>query len=597
MLGIGVLVALVLLTLGVPIFAVFLLLATFGGFDSARGFAQEFGGGVQSLFALGTSPITAPILSTIPLFILAGFLMAESRTADRTVRVAQAALGWLPGGLAVCTIFACAVFTTFTGASGVTIVALGGLLMPALLKERYPERFSLGLLAGTGSVGLLFPPAVPLFVYGTIYGVQAQSMAATEAGEMKLIAFSTDRFVFAGIVPGLVLVSMLSMYAIFVAVRQGVPTHRFDGRELVRSLAVALPELVIPILIILGLLTGLQLPQLASLCVLYVLVIETFVYRDLAPAKLWKVVRSSMALSGAIFAIVLTAQAFTAYLVTAQVPQAIVEWILAHFESKWTFLLALNVMLLIVGMVMDIFSAIVVVVPLIAPAAVHMGVDPFHLGVIFLLNLEVGYLHPPVGLNLFITSFTFRKPILEVTIAALPPLLIMIAALFIVTYVEPLTVVPEPERRGTASEMARQVKAAYQEASALSELPLPDGKVMKVSDCAAITDTTAKEDCTGLFVDVTKCRQEAGGKVGSECEVKAIAEYLERSKEDEEAGDDGWDDEEEKEDDVGKEGKSGEAGEGAAKDGAGGEGSGDEAGKGAGASEPAGAKQTGDAPK
>jgi tripartite ATP-independent transporter DctM subunit len=541
MLGVGVLVALVLLALGVPIFTVFLLLAASGGLESTRGFAQEFGGGVQSLFALGTSPITAPILSTIPLFILAGFLMAESRTADRTVRVAQAALGWMPGGLAVCTIFACAVFTTFTGASGVTIVALGGLLMPALLREKYPERFSLGLLAGTGSVGLLFPPAVPLFVYGTIYGVQAQSMAATESGEMKLISFSTDRFVFAGIVPGLVLISMLAAYAIFVAVRKGVPRQAFDGRVLLKSLLVALPELLIPALIILGLLKGLQLPQLASLCVLYVLLIETLLYRDLPPAKLWKVVRASMALSGAIFAIVLTAQAFTAYLVTARVPQAIVEWILAHFSSKWTFLLALNVMLLIVGMVMDIFSAIVVVVPLIAPAAVHMGVDPFHLGVIFLLNLEVGYLHPPVGLNLFITSFTFRKPILEVTIAALPPLLIMIAALFVVTYVEPLTVVPEPPRRGRAAEVARRVHTAYQEATAVKQLTLPDGKVMNVSDCAPLTDS-AKEDCTGLFIDVTQCRQKAGGQVGTECETKAIAEYLERSKQDQAAGEDDWSD-------------------------------------------------------
>lgn len=545
MLGLGVLVALVLLALGVPIFGVFLFLTTVGGVDSPHTFFEEFGGAVQSLFSLGTSPITAPILSTIPLFVLAGFLMAESKTADRTVRVAQAALGWMPGGLAVCTIFACAVFTTFTGASGVTIVALGGLLMPALLKEKYPERFSLGLLAGTGSVGLLFPPAVPLFVYGTIYGVQAQAMAASEAGEMKLISFSTERFVFAGIVPGLVLVGMLSIYAVIVAVRKGVPRQPFNLGALIRALLVALPELLIPILIIGGLLLGLQLPQLASLCVLYVLIIEVLVYRDLAPAKLWKVVRASMGLAGAIFAIVLTAQAFTSYLVTARVPQAIVEWILDHFSSKWTFLLALNVMLLVVGMVMDIFSAIVVVVPLIAPAAVKMGVDPFHLGVIFLLNLEVGYLHPPVGLNLFITSFTFRKPILEVTVAALPPLFIMIAALFVVTYVEPLTVVREPPRRGLATELARQVHVKYQELNAVKELTLPGGKTMRVSDCEAIADATQKEDCTGLFIDVTQCRQQAGGQVGGDCEKKAIEEYLARSKEDDAAGSDDWSDEDE----------------------------------------------------
>ncbi|HYU15415.1 MAG TPA: TRAP transporter large permease [Candidatus Acidoferrum sp.] len=540
--GIAILVALVLLALGVPIFTVFLLLAALGGIESARGFGQEFGGGVQSLFALGTSPITAPILSTIPLFILAGFIMAESRTADRTVRVAQAALGWLPGGLAVCTILACAVFTTFTGASGVTIVALGGLLMPALLKEQYPERFSLGLLAGTGSVGLLFPPAVPLFVYGTIYGVVEQSRRATEAGDMKLIEFSTDRFVFAGIVPGLVLIGMLSLYAVFVAVKRGVPTEPFDARALRKSLIIALPELLIPFLIIIGLLKGLQLPQLASLCVVYVLAIEMLLYRDLPLARLWKVVRASMGLAGAIFAIVLTAQAFTSYLVTARVPQLIVDWILAHFEAKWAFLLALNVMLLVVGMVMDIFSAIVVVVPLIAPAAVKMGVDPFHLGVIFLLNLEVGYLHPPVGLNLFITSFTFRKPILEVTIAALPPLCIMIAALLVVTYVEPLTVVPERERRGRATELARQVREEYQRAGSVKELTGPDGTVLKMSDCGALPDDLRRKTCTGLFADVTECRRKAGGRAGSECESKAIAEYVQQAKEDQGAADDDWSD-------------------------------------------------------
>jgi hypothetical protein len=193
--------------------------------------------------------------------------------------------------------------------------------------------------------------------------------------------------------------------------------------------------------------------------------------------------------------------------------------------------------------VMDIFSAIVVVVPLIAPAAIRMGIDPFHLGVIFLLNLEVGYLHPPVGLNLFITSFTFKKPILEVTIAALPPLFIMIAALMIVTYVPSLTVYPEKQRRGSVTEMARQVHVEYQKAGAVKELALPDGKLMKASDCAAMTDATLKEDCNGLFIDVTECRSKAGGQAGSDCEKKAIAEYLERNRDDAEDDED-WDAEE-----------------------------------------------------
>ena len=542
MLTIGILVALVLLVLGVPIFACFLLLLGFGAMDSTRAFAFEFGGGIQSMFALGTGPIHAPILSTIPLFILTGFLMAESKTADRVVRVAQAALGWMPGGLAVCTIFTCAVFTTFTGASGVTIVALGGLLMPSLLKQKYPERFSLGLLAGTGSVGLLFPPAVPLFVYGTIYGLAAQSMAATQAGELKLVDFSTDRFALSGIVPGLVLIGMLSIYVVAVAIKNKVPRQKFDAAELGRAFVVALPEIVIPFLVIIGLVKGLLLPQLASMCVLYVLLIEAVLYRDLKLGKFWKVIGAAMALAGAIFAIILCAQAFTNLLVTARVPQEIVKFISAHFEAKWSFLLALNVMLLIVGMVMDIFSAIVVVVPLIAPAAIKMGIDPFHLGVIFLLNLEVGYLHPPVGLNLFITSFTFKKPILEVTIAALPYLLLMIIALLVITYVPSLTVVPPAERRGRVAEMQRQVHGAVQELTAVQEVALPDGKTMKLAECDKMSDASQKEECKNLFLDITDCRKTAAGKADSECEKKAIADYLQTVKEAADVED--WDTEE-----------------------------------------------------
>ena len=244
--------AFVLLALGTPIFSVFLGVAAWGATITARGsFWQDFGGQMQDIAKLGTGE-PAQILSTIPLFIFAGFLMAESKTADRLVSVARAWLGWLPGGLAVVTIFACALFTTFTGASGVTIVALGGLLMPSLLKEKYPERFSLGLVAGTGSVGLLFPPALPLFVYGTVYGLVAQTMSDTGHGEMKLIEFSTDRFILAGIVPGLVLLAILIGYAIFTAHRHKVPRHKFEIGKLWRPLLVALPELLLPFGIIIA---------------------------------------------------------------------------------------------------------------------------------------------------------------------------------------------------------------------------------------------------------------------------------------------------------------------------------------------------------
>lgn len=553
--------ALVLLALGTPIFAVFLGLAAYGATQTSRIGFEDFAGYFQDVIELGTGK-PAEILSTIPLFIFAGFLMAESKTADRIVKASRAGIGFLPGGLAIVTIAACAVFTTFTGASGVTIVALGGLLMPALLKERYPERFSLGLVAGTGSVGLLFPPAVPLFVYGTVYGFAAQSAAASEGGStMKVIEFSTDRFLTAGIVPGLVLLGILMIYSMFVAKKQHVPRHPFDIRELGRSLLIALPELLIPFAIIGAIIFGgLQIFEAAALTVVYVFVIEVFLYKDLKVQALWRISRDALSLVGAIFIIMFAAQAFTSFLVTAEVPQKLVGWISETFESKWAFMIGLNVLLLMVGMLMDIFSAIVVVVPLIAPAAEAMGIDPYHLGVIFLLNLEIGYLTPPVGLNLFITGFTFKRPIVEVIRASFPFLLCMIAALMLITYIPALTVVKDKERRGYVGEYQRQVRAAYQKLTAIDEIALPDGTVMTPEDCKAIEDTMAKTDCNGLFIDVTKCRTAAGGQKGSQCETDAIAGYLERSKSAGEEDDWGFEDEEEGGDDLGDEDETGDGG-------------------------------------
>jgi C4-dicarboxylate transporter, DctM subunit len=577
MVALVVLLAFALLAVGAPIFSVFLAVAAWGATVTARGTMwEDFGGQMQNVATLGTGE-PATVLSTIPLFIFAGFLMAESKTADRMVRVARAGIGWLPGGLAVVTIFACALFTTFTGASGVTIVALGALLMPSLLKERYPERFSLGLVAGTGSVGLLFPPALPLFVYGTVYGLVAQTMTDSGQGEMQLIEFSTDRFILAGVVPGLVLLAILTVYAVAVAAKRGVPRHPFSAAEFGNSLAVALPELAIPFLIIAALVQGVGIPEVASLCVVYVLFLEVAVYRDLQLRALWRVVRESMALVGAIFIIIFAAQAVTNFLVTAEVPMKLVAWIVDTFDSQWTFLLGLNLLLLVVGMLMDIFSAIVIVVPLIAPAAARMGIDPFHLGVIFLLNLEIGYLTPPVGLNLFITGFTFRKPILDVVRASVPFLACMIVALALITYVPALTVVPEKERRGRASVLARDVHVAYQQASAVKEVALPDGTVKKLAECEAVTDLMRKEVCKALFTDVTECRNKAAGRVGSPCEVKAIEEYLKLSEDEGSDDSDEWNLDEEGE---GEAAEDGDAGSGGDEDGGG------EAGPGSGGSTP-----------
>ena len=518
----GIIGILVLLFVGAPIFAVLLGAGAFGA-AFGRGMV-DFSGQLTDVLKLGTGE-PAQVLSTIPLFILAGYFMSESRTADRLVKVSQAGLGWLPGSLAVVTIFACAIFTTFTGASGVTIVALGTLLMPALVKQKYPERFSLGLIGGTGSVGLLFPPALPLFVYGTVYGLAAQAMQTGGEGEMKLIDFSTDRFIFAGIVPGMVLIGIIAVYSMIQAKRAGVVSDwsaKKDLKDFAPALARALPEILIPFLVIAAIVMGVTIAEAAALTVVYVFVLEVLVFKDLDVRKLPGIIRESMALVGAIFIIILAASAFTNWLTTARIPQELLAWITATFESKWTFLLALNIVLLFVGMTMDIFSAIVVVVPLITPAAIAFGIDPYHLGVVFLLNLEIGYLTPPVGLNLFITSYTFDRPIDRVVKATFPFLLCMVVALVLVTYIPALTVVPAAERRARVAQLGERVQQAAKRATSVQAVTLPDGTEVKLAACEQKSGLDQQE-CVGVFLAVTKCRR-AEGKA-SACEEKVLADY------------------------------------------------------------------------
>lgn len=513
---------------GGELFAVMLAAAALGALTSARGFTIEFDGMTASMFGVGTGD-QATVLSTIPMFIYAGYLLAEAKTADRLVRFANALMGWMPGGLAIVTIGTCALFTTFTGASGVTIVALGGVLMPALVRSGYPERFSIGMLAGTGSVGLLFPPALPLFIYGTVYGL---TNLAPET-------WDTRRFLFAGIVPGILLVGMLSAVAVVVAWK--LPRQKFDLKELGRSFLVAAPELLIPFGVIAGLALGFALPEIAALTVVYVIVLEVGILRMLKPKVLWTVSREAMVMVGAIFVIILASTAFTNYLVTAEVPRKLVEWTQQYVESKLVFLLALNVLLLFVGMVMDIFSAIVIVLPLIGPIAKFYGVDPYHLGVIFLLNLEVGYLTPPVGLNLFITSIKFQKPVVDVIRAVVPFMVTMLVCLGIVTYVPGLTIVPEPERTGPIRTLHAMVTTGIEESKvSVAELtlvdatgaPLKDAKgqpmVRRFKDCAGIANETQKTVCQSLFFDVTDCRPDP--KVSDPeqlaCANKAIAAWV-----------------------------------------------------------------------
>ena len=379
---------------------------------------------------------TNPHLITIPLFTLSGFLMAESKAADRLVRVSRAAVGWMPGGLGIVVVVSCAFFTTFTGASGITIIALGGLLYPMLRQDRYPERFSLGLITSSGSIGLLFPPALPIILYGIV--------ART----------SIDDLFVAGIIPGAMFVTVLWAYALFTGIRTKVERTPFDARELFASAWVAKWELLVPVVVIVsiygipGYTAGfVTIAEASAICALYLVIIEVFVYKDIKlfgnlddeQPNLATVTREAMVMVGAIMIILGVALGLTNYLVQEQVPMRILDAIEGQIESRFTFLILLTIFLLIVGCLMDIFSAIIVVVPLIIPIAAVYGVHPVHLGIIFLANLEIGYITPPVGLNLFISSLAFDKPVVKLYRMALPFLGLMFITLLLITFNEELS--------------------------------------------------------------------------------------------------------------------------------------------------------------
>ena len=393
------------------------------------------GGAACWLFLTDGVPITAvpiesyrlavhPTLPSVPLFTLTGFLLAEGKAAERLLALFRAAVGWLPGGTAVVTALLCAFFTAFTGGSGVTILALGALLLAALRAEKYEERFSLGLVTSSGALGLLFPPAVPLIFYGIIANVPIP-----------------DLFL-GGLLPGLILVAAVAFLGLSQGRRQGIGGGPFAWRELGRALWRAKWEVALPALVIGLLLSGRATAvEAAGASVLYALVIGLFVERDLPLKRLGHALVECTVVVGGVLLILGVALGFTSYLVDAEVPMRLLDWSQANLGSRWAFLLVLNLLLLVVGCLMDIFSAIAVVVPLIAPLGLAFGVDPVHLGIIFIANLELGFLTPPVGVNLFLASYRFEKPMTEVTRAVLPFLAILAAGVLVITYVPWLTTV------------------------------------------------------------------------------------------------------------------------------------------------------------
>lgn len=362
----------------------------------------------------------SPTLLTIPLFTFAGYLMAESKSPTRLLNLAHATLGRLPGGVAIVSLVICAFFTAFTGASGVTIIALGGLLYPMLIKEKYGDDFSLGLITTSGSLGLLFPPSLPIILYGIVAKVDI------------------DQLFLAGIVPGIVLIMVLSAYCIFKS-RKTVKeeTTPFSWNELVTSIYEARFEIPLPLVILGGIYSGLMTPTEASaISAFYILIMVCFLYKDVHFLKdVPGIAKNSMSLVGAILLILCCALGVTNYLVDEEIPMQILEFMKSVIDNKYIFLLFLNIFLLIVGAMMDIFSAIIVVVPLILPIAEEFGVHPIHLAIIFLTNLEIGYITPPVGLNLFISSYRFDKSIIQLYKVTVPFLLLLLAALLIITYI------------------------------------------------------------------------------------------------------------------------------------------------------------------
>jgi tripartite ATP-independent transporter DctM subunit len=390
------------------------------------------GGTALWLFLAAGSPVAAvpadayrlavhPTLPSIPLFTLAGFLLAEGKAAQRLLELFRAALGWLPGGTAVVVAILCAFFTTFTGGSGVTILALGALLAQALAADHYPERFSLGLITSSGSLGLLFPPAVPLIFYGIVANVPIPDLFR------------------GGLIPGLLAVAATAGYGMVVG-RRVSERQKFAPGRLGRALLAAKWELSLPILVVALLFSGAAtVVEAAALAALWAAVVQVAIHREVKLARLPAVLGEATMLVGGVLLILCAALGLTSWMVDAQVPMHLLTWAQEHLASPIAFLLALNLLLLVVGCLMDVYSAIAVVVPLVAPLGLAFGIDPVHLGILFIANLELGFLTPPVGVNLFLASYRFDRSILEVTRAVLPWLALRAAIVLLITWLPFLT--------------------------------------------------------------------------------------------------------------------------------------------------------------
>jgi tripartite ATP-independent transporter DctM subunit len=403
-----------LASIGVPLFII-MAIAALAAFTLSGG---EVSVVAQEIYRIAS----APTIATIPLFTFAGYLIAESRSPKRLMKLAQTGLGWLPGGISIVTLIVCAFFTAFTGASGVTIIALGGIIYPILIKEGYSEKYTLGAISASGSLGLLFPPSLPIILYGLVAKVDI------------------DKMFKAGIVPGFIIIFILSLWSIYNAPKFE-EKQKFVFNDFFQALKDAWLEMMLPVFVLVGIYGGfVTVTEAAALTALYAFVVEVFIYKDISISKdLPKVAIESMSLVSGILLVLCCALGFTNFLIDEDIPLKIFELMKVYLHDKYSFLIFLNFFLLIVGCLMDIFSAIVVVVPLIIPVAIDFGVDPIHLAIIFLTNLEIGYLTPPVGINLFIASNRFKKPVTTMYRASIPFIILQLIALLIITYVPALS--------------------------------------------------------------------------------------------------------------------------------------------------------------
>ncbi|MDP6437119.1 MAG: TRAP transporter large permease [Gammaproteobacteria bacterium] len=403
-------VLIILALLGAPLFAIIAAgaLISFTAQDLSQGVVVPI-----EIFSIAEMPI----LLAIPLFTFAGYILSESQAPGRLVRLTRAVLGWMPGGLAIVCIGASAFFTAFTGASGVTIIALGAILYPALAQSGYHDKFNLGLVTAGGSLGLLFAPSLPLILYGVVAEVNIDSL-----------------FV-AGVLPGMLMLAALSVYSLWVNRHTRIPLAHFSWREVGSAIIDSIWELPLPIVVLGGIYSGLlAVSEAAAVTAVYVFLVEVVIRREIPLLKLPDIMRESMVLVGGILLILGASLASTNYVIDAEIPQQLIGVVTEYVDGRISFLFLLLIFLLILGAFLDIFSALVLVVPLILPVAAQFGVEPVHLGMIFLATMQLGYLTPPVGLNLFIASYRFQKSIVTVYLATFPFLLILLAAVLVITF-------------------------------------------------------------------------------------------------------------------------------------------------------------------